>query len=228
MHRAATASRRCECVGARRDGGTDSTRPHPHVVRAGTTSLAGGAINSPALLLRSQRARPARHARQAHLPASDRDLRRADAGSGSTACAARRSRSTPTTSSTRSADRRPDRLQARGAAAASGAVRHTLPGFGAAHARWMRAVPAHAGPAGAAARRLPSAQSRAARCGCAATASPCSTTRSTTSSWDGARRACSAWRRSSSRPARAACCRCTSRRRATQVVGEAQARHRRA
>ena len=115
--------------------------------------------------------------RQAHVPASDGGVGGADAGRSRRPITARRRPSTPTTSSTRCrwTVRSGYKLEAPPLHPILAAI--TLPGHGAAHARWMRELPQPAGAARAAARRLPSGQPRRHAWRCAATARRCSTTR---------------------------------------------------
>ncbi|MCK7498811.1 MAG: GMC family oxidoreductase N-terminal domain-containing protein [Comamonadaceae bacterium] len=131
--------------------------------RRATVVVAGGAINSPALLLRSRLPDPhellGRRTFLHPVVAVDGDR----STSPSTAGTARRRRSTRDHFLERRPDRRADRLQARGAAAAPGASRdrrcrasaRSMP-------QAMQDFAAHARAARAAARRLPRSSRRAA------------------------------------------------------------------
>ena len=170
-----------------------------------------------------RRARPRSHRRQAHVPASDRRLRRADAAIASTATPARRRPSTRTTSSTRCRVDGPIGFKLEAPPLHPVLTAITLPGDGAAHARWMRELPHMQVADRAAARRLSSGQPR--RHGCAArrrhAVARLSARRLTSGTARGARSR--RWPRSSSPPARRRSCRSTRRARATRTGAEARA-----
>ena len=157
--------------------------------------------------LAQRRARSPRHPGQAHVPASGRRFGRAHARPR------RRLRRRAADHLLRplprhAADRRSAGLQARGAAAASGADRNHAAG----RRRRARALdaglPADAGPDRAASRRLPSGKPGRDRAACATTARRSSTTRCCRCSGMARGARCARWRRSSSPPARRPSCRC--------------------
>ena len=200
----ATASRRLECVGARRRRHRADRRDASTCARASFIA-AGGAIGTPALLLRSGAPDPHALRRQAHVPASDRGLGGADAGARRRLCrraadgllrplprdACRSTARSASSSKRRRCIRCSRRPRCRTTARA--------------HARWMRELPRHAGADRAAARRLPSRKARAARVRLRDDGSPVLDYPLTT--FVLGRRAARVprrWRRSSSRPARSA------------------------
>ena len=208
------------CVGLDARGDRSGPAPHrrarPHFVAA------GGAIGTPALLLRSRAPDPhgivgKRTFLHPTVVSAALMPHRVDGYAGA-----------PQTVYSdhfldSAADRRPDRLQARSAAAASGAGRHDA----VRRRRGARALdaraPAHAGRDRADARRLSSGKRRRHRVACRATARRCSTIRSTTISGMAHDARSRRWPRSSSPRARRRSCRFTPQARATRTGAQAQA-----
>ena len=170
-------SRRCTAMRARMDA--DGLAPRRAASRCARALRRRRPARSARrrLLLRSAVPDPHGLRRQAHVPASDRGLGGADARAAVDGFARRAADDLLGSLPRHAAARRADRLQARGAAAASDAAATTLPGYGEQHARWMRELRAHAGADRAAARRLPSGQHRRHGACCATTARRCSTIR---------------------------------------------------